>query len=75
MLKDQIAAALQKVRPMLQADGGDVDFVDFKEETGVVTVILKGACSTCPMATVTLKQGIEKYLKEAFPQITSVEKV
>ena len=75
MLKDQIAAALQKVRPMLQADGGDVDFVNFNEETGVVTVTLKGACGTCPMATVTLKQGIEKYLKEACPQITSVERV
>jgi len=75
MLKDQIAAALQKVRPMLQADGGDVDFIDFNEETGVVTVALKGACGSCPMATVTLKQGIEKYLKEAFPQITSVERV
>lgn len=75
MLKEQIAAALQKVRPMLQADGGDVDFIDFNEQTGVVRVMLKGACGSCPMATVTLKQGIEKYLKEAFPQITSVEKV
>ena len=74
-MKDQIAALLQKVRPMLQADGGDVEFVDFNEATGVVTVKLTGACSGCPMAPVTLKQGIEKYLKEAFPQITSVERV
>jgi len=74
-MKDQIAALLQKVRPMLQADGGDVEFVDFDETTGVVLVKLQGACGTCPMATMTLKQGIEKYLKEACPQITSVERV
>ena len=74
-MKDQIAALLQKVRPMLQADGGDVEFVDFNESTGIVTVKLKGACSGCPMATVTLKQGIEKYLKEACPQVKSVEKI
>lgn len=74
-MKAKIAALLQKVRPMLQADGGDVEFVDFDEKTGIVTVHLQGACGSCPMATVTLKQGIEKYLKEAIPQITSVERV
>jgi len=74
-MKEKIAQLLQKVRPMLQADGGDVEFVDFDEPTGIVTVRLKGACGTCPMATVTLKNGIEKYLKEAIPQITSVERV
>lgn len=74
-MKEQIQALIQKVRPMLQADGGDVEFVDFNEETGVVTVKLKGACGSCPMATMTLKNGIEKFLKEALPQITSVERV
>lgn len=74
-MKEQIIALLQKVRPALQADGGDVEFVDFNEATGVVTVKLKGACGSCPMATMTLKNGIEKYLKEAIPQITSVEKI
>jgi Fe-S cluster biogenesis protein NfuA len=74
-MKEQIAALLQKVRPMLQADGGDVEFVDFDEKTGIVKVRLQGACGSCPMATVTLKNGIEKYLKEAMPQITSVERV
>ncbi|MBR1980756.1 NifU family protein [Candidatus Proelusimicrobium excrementi] len=74
-MKEQIIALLQKVRPALQADGGDVEFVDFNEGTGVVTVKLKGACGSCPMATMTLKNGIERYLKEAIPQITSVEKI
>ncbi len=73
-MKEQIIALLQKVRPALQADGGDVEFVNFDEKTGVVTVKLKGACGSCPMATMTLKNGIERYLKEAIPQITSVEK-
>lgn len=73
-MKEQIIALLQKVRPALQADGGDVEFVNFDEKTGVVTVKLKGACCSCPMATMTLKNGIERYLKEALPQITSVEK-
>ena len=73
-MKEQIIALLQKVRPALQADGGDVEFINFDEKTGVVTVKLKGACGSCPMATMTLKNGIERYLKEAIPQITSVEK-
>lgn len=74
-MKEQIVALLQKVRPALQADGGDVEFVDFNEQTGVVSVKLKGACGSCPMATMTLKNGIEAYLKENIPQITSVERV
>lgn len=74
-MKEQIVALLQKVRPALQADGGDVEFVDFNEQTGVVSVKLKGACGACPMATMTLKNGIEAYLKENLPQITSVERV
>ena len=73
-MKEQIIALLQKVRPALQADGGDVEFVNFDEATGVVTVKLKGTCGSCPLATMTLKNGIERYLKEAIPQITSVEK-
>jgi len=73
-MKEQIVALLQKVRPTLQADGGDVEFVDFNEQTGVVTVKLKGACGSCPMATMTLKNGIEAYLKENIPQVTAVER-
>ena len=74
MLKDQIEDALNKVRPSLQADGGDVEFVDVDEE-GVVKVRLAGACGGCPMSQMTLKIGIEKILKQNVPQISSVESV
>jgi Fe-S cluster biogenesis protein NfuA len=73
-MEEQIKTLLQKVRPALQADGGDVEFVSYDEKTGIVKVKLTGACGGCPMATMTLKNGIEKFLKEALPQITSVEK-
>lgn len=74
MLKDQIEDALNKVRPSLQADGGDVELVDVDEE-GVVKVRLTGACGGCPMSQMTLKMGIEKILKQNVPQISSVESV
>ncbi len=57
---------------MLQADGGDVEFVDF--EDGVVKVRLKGACAGCPMSQMTLKNGIEQLLKKSIPEVKSVEK-
>jgi len=62
------------IRPALQADGGDVEFVEMTED-GVVKVILKGACGSCPMATVTLKNGIEKTLKEKVPGVKEVVRV
>jgi Fe-S cluster biogenesis protein NfuA len=71
MLKEAVEQALAKVRPMLQADGGDVELVDVTED-GVVKVRLKGACGSCPMATVTLKMGIERYLKREVPEVTEV---
>ena len=74
MLKDQIEEALNKVRPSLQADGGDVELVDVDGE-GVVKVRLTGACGGCPMSQMTLKMGIEKILKQNVPQISSVEAV
>jgi Fe-S cluster biogenesis protein NfuA len=74
MLKDQIEDALNKVRPSLQADGGDVELVDVDEE-GVVKVRLTGACGGCPMSQMTLKMGIEKILKQNVPQVNSVEAV
>ena len=63
-------AALAKIRPALQADGGDVELVDV--EGGVVKVALKGACAGCPVATMTLKQGIERILKEQIPEVKEV---
>jgi Fe-S cluster biogenesis protein NfuA len=73
-LKEKVEGALEKVRPSLQADGGDVQLVDVDEE-GVVKVMLKGSCAGCPMSQMTLKMGIEKILKQNIPEITSVESV
>jgi Fe-S cluster biogenesis protein NfuA len=69
-MKDRVQKALDKIRPHLQADGGDVDLVEVKG--GVVTVRLKGACGGCPMATMTLKGGIERALKEEIPEVKEV---
>jgi Fe-S cluster biogenesis protein NfuA len=72
-MEDDVKKALDKVRPALQADGGDVEFVSM--EDGVVKVRLKGACGGCPMATMTLKHGIEVALKNEVPGVKSVESV
>ena len=69
-MKEKVEAALAKIRPALQADGGDVELVDV--EGGVVKVTLKGACAGCPVATMTLKQGIERLLKEQVPGVKEV---
>jgi Fe-S cluster biogenesis protein NfuA len=69
-MRDKVEAALNKIRPNLMADGGDVQLVDVKE--GVVTVRLLGACGGCPMATMTLQQGIERKLKEEVPEVKKV---
>ena len=72
-MKEKIEKALADIRPSLQADGGDVEFVDV--ENGIVRVRLTGACSGCPMSQMTLKQGIETYIKKEVPEILSVEAV
>jgi Fe-S cluster biogenesis protein NfuA len=74
MLKEKVQAALNDVRPSLQADGGDVELVDVTED-GTVKVRLKGACGGCPMAKITLSQGIEKHLKKVIPDVKKVEGV
>jgi len=71
MLEEKVKTALENVRPSLQADGGDVEFVSVTEG-GVVSVKLTGACGSCPMAQVTLKNGIEAYLKREIPEVNSV---
>ncbi|MFO7965192.1 MAG: NifU family protein [Desulfobacterales bacterium] len=73
-MKERITKALQQIRPMLQADGGDVELVDI-DENGTVKVRLQGACSGCPMSQMTLKNGIERFLKQEVPGVTSVESV
>jgi Fe-S cluster biogenesis protein NfuA len=72
MLKEKVESALNKVRPSLQADGGDVQLIDVDEQ-GVVKVRLTGACGGCPMSQMTLKMGIEKILKQNVPEVTRVE--
>ncbi len=72
MTKEQVQEALNKIRPQLQADGGDVELVDVNEG-GVVKVRLKGACGSCPMSQITLKMGIEKFLKQQIPEVVGVE--
>jgi len=69
-MKEKVEAALAKVRPALQADGGDVELVDVNE--GVVRLKLRGACAGCPMSTMTLRQGIERVLKEEVPEVKEV---
>ncbi len=72
-MKESVQTALDKIRPMLQRDGGDVELVDI--EGGIVKVRLQGACKGCPMSQMTLKNGIEKHLKQEVPGVDSVESV
>ena len=74
MLREKVEEALGKVRPSLQADGGDVELIDISDD-GVVKVKLKGACAGCPMSQMTLKSGIEKVLKQNVPEVERVESV
>ena len=69
-MKEKVETILAQVRPALQADGGDVELVDVNE--GIVRLKLKGACAGCPMATMTLKHGIERILKEQIPEVKEV---
>jgi Fe-S cluster biogenesis protein NfuA len=73
-LRDRVKAALEQVRPSLQADGGDVELVDVSEE-GVVRVRLTGACKGCPMSQMTLKMGIQRYLQKEVPEVKDVVSV
>jgi Fe-S cluster biogenesis protein NfuA len=73
-VKEKIEEVLAKVRPMLQRDGGDVELVDVQDD-GVVKVRLTGACSGCPMSTMTLRNAIEETIKKEVPGVKSVEQV
>ena len=72
-MREKVEAALAKMRPALQADGGDVELVEFSE--GVVKLKLKGACAGCPMSAMTLRDGIERLLKEQIPEVKEVVSV
>lgn len=70
-MKEKVEEALKEIRPMLQADGGDVELVEVTED-GTVKVRLQGACMGCPMSTMTLQQGIKRILMEKVPEIKDV---
>lgn len=69
---EQITRVLDDLRPAIQADGGDVEFLGFDEEDGVVRVRLLGACESCPISMMTLKEGIERRLKDTVPGVRAV---
>jgi Fe-S cluster biogenesis protein NfuA len=73
-MKEQIEQALDKIRPALQRDGGDIELVEV-EENGIVRVRLTGACGGCPMSQMTLKQGVERIVKQLVPEVKAVESV
>lgn len=73
-MRDKVQAALDRVRPTLQQDGGDVALIDVSDN-GIVKVQLTGACKGCPMSQVTLKEGIEKFLKTEVPEVKEVVSV
>ena len=69
-MREKVEEALNNIRSALQADGGDIELVDVKE--GIVSVRLQGACSGCPMSMLTLKNGVERILKEDVPEVKEV---
>lgn len=71
-MKEKVQAVLEKLRPYLQADGGDVQLVDVDEGSGTVQVRLMGACGHCGMSQMTLKQGIERALRQQIPEVKEV---
>lgn len=73
-ISEKVRAVIEQLRPYLQADGGDIAFMELTDEL-VVKVRLHGACGTCPHMQMTLKQGVEATLKKAIPEIKSVEAV
>ncbi|MHB2149430.1 NifU family protein [Calditrichota bacterium LG25] len=73
-MKEKVLKVLESIRPGLQADGGDVEFVKIDEDN-VVYIRLVGACGGCPMSQITLKQGIERIMKMQIPEIKAVEAI
>ena len=74
LLEKRVKNILEQVRPYLQADGGDVSFVELTDDM-VVKVDLTGACGSCPYSTMTLKNGIETVMKKSIPEIKAVEQI
>jgi Fe-S cluster biogenesis protein NfuA len=71
-MEQQVKEVIEHIRPLLQADGGDIEFVSVEEDSGKVSVRLQGACKGCPGAQMTLKMGVERHLKEKVPAVSEV---
>lgn len=71
-VRERVGAVIDQIRPLLQADGGDIELVDIDEQSGVVSVRLQGACAGCPGAAMTLKMGVERRLREKVPEVSEV---
>ncbi len=71
-LTAKVQEVIDHIRPLIQADGGDIELVEINEDTGVVSIRFQGACKGCPGAAMTLKMGVERHMKEKIPQVTSV---
>ena len=74
MIKQQVETALEKIRPFLQRDGGDIQLIDVTDD-GIVKVQLTGACQGCPMSQMTLKQGVERALMKEVPGVKEVQAI
>ena len=73
--EERITEVIDSLRPYIQADGGDVEFLDYNEPSGVVQVRLSGACESCPISMMTLKEGLEKRIQSSVPGVTEVTAV
>ena len=71
-MKDKVQKTIEKIKPMLEADGGSVELLSVDEKAGIVKVRLTGACGCCPHATMTLKNVVERMIKEDVPEVKEV---
>jgi len=69
---ERVEKVLEKIRPYIQSDGGDISLVSVDEASGIVKVSLSGACGTCPSSTATLKGGVERMVRQEIPEIKEV---
>lgn len=73
--KERILLALERIRPAIQMDGGDIHFVEWRDSEGLVRVALAGACTSCHMSSMTMTLGVERVLKQLVPEVQAVEAV
>ncbi|HAZ07782.1 MAG TPA: hypothetical protein DCZ01_04485 [Elusimicrobia bacterium] len=74
-VKERVEKVLEKIRPYIQSDGGDISLVSVDEAAGIVKVKLHGACGSCPSSTATLKGGVERMVRQEIPEIKEVVSV